>query len=114
MLGRVGAIWRLWGMRRLLWRLYKDRRVPLSSKMVVPAAVLYLLFPVDLVPDFLPALGQFDDLTVLLLSLVVFVRLCPQEVVREHLEAMAGRRRPQPGKDGTKGKVIDGQYEILE
>jgi uncharacterized membrane protein YkvA (DUF1232 family) len=46
--------------------------------------------PIDFLPDFLPALGQIDDLAVM--GLKGFIRLCPKEVVRERVQAIAARR----------------------
>jgi uncharacterized membrane protein YkvA (DUF1232 family) len=116
MLGRVGAGFRLWRVARLAWPLLKDRRVPTAVKLVPFIGLLYVLSPVDLVPDFLPALGQLDDLTLLLLSLLLFVGLCPNEVVQSHLEATERGRRRHGGRDGAAGAgpVIDGEYEVLE
>ncbi len=114
MLWRLGTGFRLWRAARLVWPLLRDRRVPLAVKSVPFVALLYVLSPVDLVPDFLPALGQLDDLTVLLLSLLLFVRLCPQQLVQEHVEAARGRKRKDPGGTDGPGRVIDGEYEVLE
>ncbi len=114
MLGRIGSLLVFRRTLRLAWRLLKDRRVPLTTKLIVPGALLYAVFPVDLLPDFLPALGQLDDLTALLLSVLLFVRACPAALVREHLEEMSGRPRPSRGGDGRSGPVIDGKYEVLD
>lgn len=97
---------------RLAWRLLKDRRVPLSAKLIVPLGLLYALFPLDLMPDFLIALGQLDDITLLLLSVLLFLKICPPELVREHAEGLAGRTRRQSPEDPK--KVIDGEYRIIE
>ncbi len=113
MLGRFGSVLSLWKMGRLAWRLLTDGRVPFSAKLVIPAGLAYALFPLDMLPDFFPGLGQLDDLTVLLVSVALFLRLCPTELVREHLEAMAGRRQGQDPHGGS-GRVIDGDYEILD
>lgn len=112
-MGRVVSILAIWRLGRVARRLLMDRRVPMSTKLVFPGAILYALFPVDLLPDFFPALGQLDDLTVLLISMMLFVRLCPQQLVREHLDRMAGRQRPERREDGS-SKVIEGDYEVLE
>jgi uncharacterized membrane protein YkvA (DUF1232 family) len=54
--------------------------------------LLYVFSPLDLLPDFLAVLGQIDDLVVIFLGLRVFIRLCPKEVVREHVQAIAAGR----------------------
>ena len=113
MFTRIAGLLNLWRTGRLVWRLMGDRRVPLSAKLVLPAGLLYALFPLDLLPDFLLALGQLDDLTVLLISMALFLHLCPPHVVMEHLEDLAGRK-PQPDREPDPKKVIDGDYRILE
>lgn len=89
---------------RLALRLLKDARVPLYAKAVPGLAVLYVLLPLDLVPDWLPVIGQMDDLAILLTGISFFIRLCPPELVQEHErglgyrgpETIEGRARPIP------------------
>jgi uncharacterized membrane protein YkvA (DUF1232 family) len=52
----------------LLKDLAVDPRVPWNAKVLAGLAAAYLLSPVDLVPDFVPVLGQADDLGVVLLA----------------------------------------------
>ncbi len=77
---------------KLFWRLLKDRRVPLPPKLLLILLLAYVFAPVDLLPDFLAGLGQIDDLVVIFLGLRAFVRLCPREVVRDHVHAIAAGR----------------------
>jgi uncharacterized membrane protein YkvA (DUF1232 family) len=79
---------------KLIWRLLKDGRVPSWLKMIIPATLLYLLFPVDIVPDIAPGLGQLDDIAVILLGLKLFVEMCPDEIVRQHLDELASVASP--------------------
>jgi uncharacterized membrane protein YkvA (DUF1232 family) len=69
---------------RLLWGLLRDRRVALSDKVLVGAALAYVISPVDLVPDFIPFLGQVDDVFFLLLALERLVARADPEVLQEH------------------------------
>ncbi|MBN1992761.1 MAG: DUF1232 domain-containing protein [Anaerolineae bacterium] len=71
---------------RLVWNLFWDSRVPMWTKLVVPGSLLYLISPVDFVPDVVLGLGQLDDLSVILLGLALFVKLCPPEVVQAYLD----------------------------
>jgi uncharacterized membrane protein YkvA (DUF1232 family) len=73
---------------RLLWRLARDPQVPLRAKAVLPAIAAYLAMPIDIIPDFIPVLGQLDDLVVVGLGLALFVRLTPRSVVDRHLGAL--------------------------
>jgi uncharacterized membrane protein YkvA (DUF1232 family) len=74
---------------RLCWRLWRDRRVPKYLKGMIIAALLYVLSPIDLVPDFLvPVFGQLDDVTVLMLATYLFIRWSPPAVVAEHMASI--------------------------
>jgi uncharacterized membrane protein YkvA (DUF1232 family) len=74
---------------KLFWRLLKDSRVPISPKLLLVLILAYVFAPLDILPDFLLALGQIDDLLIIYLGLRAFVRLCPKEVVREHVQTIA-------------------------
>lgn len=69
---------------RMVWGLMRDPRTPLGLKALLGAALAYVILPVDLVPDALPIIGQADDLTVLLLTLDLFIQNAPPEVRAEH------------------------------
>ena len=69
---------------RIVWGILRDPRTPVGLKAILAAALAYVVFPVDLVPDALPIIGQADDLTVLLLVLDLFVQNAPPEVRAEH------------------------------
>jgi uncharacterized membrane protein YkvA (DUF1232 family) len=98
----------------LVWRLLGDRRVATATKLVIPVLMgLYVLSPVDLLPDVIPLLGQLDDLAVLLLGANLFIQLCPSEVVREHRDALAGRP-PTTHRSTTEGEVVDAEYRVIE
>jgi uncharacterized membrane protein YkvA (DUF1232 family) len=71
-------------MAKLIGRLIRDPRVPARSKAFAIAAAGYLLSPVDLVPDFIPVLGQADDVLVAVLALHRLIRSAGEEVVLEH------------------------------
>ncbi|MGH7844564.1 MAG: YkvA family protein [Candidatus Binatia bacterium] len=77
---------------KLFWRLLRDNRVSTKPKILLLALAAYVLIPIDLVPDFLPVLGQIDDLALIYLGLQAFIRLCPQPVVREHVQVIAAGR----------------------
>jgi len=81
----------------LFWRLWTDKRVPLSAKLLLPGMALYLVIPFDLIPDFIPVLGYLDDLLVIVLGLWLFLRLAPRPVFDEHL-----RRLMQGGEEKAK------------
>jgi uncharacterized membrane protein YkvA (DUF1232 family) len=61
----------------------RDPRTPRVSKWLLGAAVAYLASPVDLVPDFIPILGQLDDLVIVPTLVWLATRLVPGDVVAE-------------------------------
>ncbi len=78
---------------RLIWRLARDRRVAPVYKLLVPIVILlYVISPIDLIPDFLLGLGQVDDLgligVALMISFRLLPRLAPAAVVSQHWAEM--------------------------
>lgn len=73
---------------KLLWALYRDPRTPTSYKVLVWALFAYLLMPFDIIPDFIPVLGQLDDLLVVSLGYKLLMRLCPAQLIEEHLQRL--------------------------
>jgi uncharacterized membrane protein YkvA (DUF1232 family) len=68
----------------LLYRLLRDRRVPLRRKLMASAVAAYVVSPIDLIPDFIPIAGQVDDVLVVALALDHLIRDTDEAVVREH------------------------------
>lgn len=62
-------------------RLRRDSRVPRRAKVVVVLAGLYVLSPIDLVPEFLPVIGPLDDVVVVALALRYAGRQVPRDVL---------------------------------
>ena len=111
---RMGMMAEIARSLRLAWRLMTDARVSALTKLTIPGlALIYLLFPLDLAPDFIPLLGQLDDVAVLAIALRAFIALCPPDVVRQHELGMdADEHRAAPGD--TSGEVIDTTYRVIE
>jgi uncharacterized membrane protein YkvA (DUF1232 family) len=80
----------------LMRRLVGDEQVPLRRKLVLFALLVYLLVPIDLVPDFLPVIGQLDDVIIAALALRYALRAGGPELLRTHW----------PGPDRTLQLVI--------
>jgi uncharacterized membrane protein YkvA (DUF1232 family) len=69
---------------KLVKGLLGDRRVPLRRKLLLGALVAYLVSPIDIIPDFIPGLGQMDDLLILVLVLHGLLSSVDEEVLLEH------------------------------
>ncbi len=64
----------------------KDPRVPLKSKILIAIAVGYLLSPIDLIPDFIPVIGQLDDILIVPALIVYAVKSIPSEILDAYKE----------------------------
>ena len=75
-----------WIARRLAWAraILSDPQTPRLPKLLLGAAVVYLISPIDLVPDWIPVLGQLDDLLVVPALVGCAVLLLPREVLDRH------------------------------
>ncbi|MET0546192.1 MAG: DUF1232 domain-containing protein [Caulobacterales bacterium] len=61
----------------------KDPRTPFLAKAIAGAVVFYALSPIDLIPDFIPVLGQLDDLVVVPLGLLLASKMVPPDLLEE-------------------------------
>jgi uncharacterized membrane protein YkvA (DUF1232 family) len=69
---------------RLLGGLIMDRRVSSMDKLLVGAAIAYIAMPLDLIPDFIPFIGEVDDVFVLVLALQRLVANAGRPVLLAH------------------------------
>lgn len=105
-IARVAARHRPWDLFRfvayvpsfvkLFFSLLLDGRVSLWAKALFVSAAVYAVTPLDFIPDFLPFVGEMDDLAILLTGCRMFLQLCPIHVVDEHVARIdqSGRWNP--------------------
>ena len=93
-------------------RLFREPRVPTALKAIPIVAAMYVISPVDIVPDFILGLGQLDDIGVVLMAFEFFVRLCPTGAQSFHREAIA-QRRPYAPMSTPDDDAIDAEYRRL-
>jgi uncharacterized membrane protein YkvA (DUF1232 family) len=67
----------------LFKRLLADPRVPRRAKLVLVGLAGYLAMPFDLIPDFIPVVGQFDDAVLVAAAIAYLVRRTGRELVEE-------------------------------
>ena len=80
--------------RRNIHALYfasRDPRVPKSAKIQIGLVIAYALSPIDLIPDFIPILGQLDDLILLPLGIWLAIYLIPKDIWQECLSLADGK-----------------------
>lgn len=69
---------------RLLYGLITDKRVPRVDKLMVAGAIAYILLPMDFVPDFIPFVGEVDDLFLIILAVQRLINNAGRRVVEDH------------------------------
>ncbi|MDL1900470.1 DUF1232 domain-containing protein [Anaerolineae bacterium CFX9] len=100
-------------LRQLLltFRLLRDRRVAWWMKLVGAAPFLYVILPFDLIPDFIPVLGQLDDVAIVWVGMKLFESLAPEAIVGEHRAALGMPVEYQPPPDET---IHGARYRVVE
>ena len=71
----------------LLWLLFgllRDERVSRADKAILAGTILYVISPLDIIPDFIPFIGQVDDAYLIAISLIRLMNRTDGEVFREH------------------------------
>jgi uncharacterized membrane protein YkvA (DUF1232 family) len=101
---------------RLAWRVLGDDRVS-AARFVLPALMaLYVISPVDILPDFVLGLGQADDVGVIVVAILVIARLlvwlAPQPIVGEHLRQMGLAREMDDSPTSRDDHVVDAEFTV--
>ena len=104
-----GFLREVWQQIRMVFKLLRDPNVPIYLKVLPFAAILYLIWPIDLIADIVPGLGQLDDITILLVGAKVFIELAPPEVVARHLNALRVKDGYAPIEDLDDAIIVDGE-----
>ena len=73
---------------RLTYRLIRDERVSVTTKLIPLIVVIYIVSPIDLIPEFIPVIGLIDDIAILLAGLRFFEAMVPDYIVYEHRAAL--------------------------
>jgi len=89
-------LFRLISSIRLVWKLLTDSRVPFWIRIALPLALIYVISPIDILPDFIPVMGRVDDIIAIVAGIMILLKLAPKKVVNQHK------------KDNQ--TIIDGEY----
>jgi len=76
---------------KLAYCLLRDDRVPVAPKAILLGALGVIVSPLDF-PAWIPVLGEFDMLALGILAVETFIEACPEEIRREHQEAIAAKQ----------------------
>ena len=89
-------LFRLISSIRLVWKLLTDSRVPFWIRIALPLALIYVISPIDILPDFIPVMGRVDDIIAIIAGIMILLKLAPKKVVNQYKK-----------DDKT---IIDGEY----
>jgi carbonic anhydrase len=90
---------------RFLKELASHPRTPMGTKALLGLAMLYLVSPIDFIPDFIPILGQFDDIIILGGMVVLALMLVPRDLVEEC-------RMRSKGKENQASEIIEDRPKL--
>jgi uncharacterized membrane protein YkvA (DUF1232 family) len=104
---------------KLILCLIGDRRVNFLLKLLPIAAAIYVISPVDLIPNMaLPIIGALDDAAAIWLGTTLFIALCPQDIVKEHTLALGKSNNgiwKEAVEQGRVDEVVDAEAsDVIE
>jgi uncharacterized membrane protein YkvA (DUF1232 family) len=80
----IGTITQIPSYLRLMGGLLTDPRVAALDKVLLGIAIAYVVTPIDLIPDFVPFIGQVDDVFIVVLALRRLISNAGMRVIRDH------------------------------
>lgn len=89
-------------LKRETYALYyacQDSRIPWYARLLAGCVIAYVLSPIDLIPDFIPVLGQLDDLLLVPLGIFLLIKLIPKDVMDE-------------SRQKAESAIAEGKYEL--
>ena len=103
----------------LIYRLLKDKRVSMKTKLVISAAVAYISVPCDIIPDKVPFIGKIDDVAIGVFALNIIMTDVPLNVVLENWQGkndilIVLKNVIDYATNFTGAKNIDSIYRVME
>ena len=98
-------IYRLKRYARVYWLLLKDPRTPKISKIMVLAALIYLIWPFDLIPDVIPFAGLVDEIIIIPLLFYIATKFIPKNVVEDNKLKAKGKKKEL--EDAQEGVIVE-------
>jgi uncharacterized membrane protein YkvA (DUF1232 family) len=71
-------------LMKLLYALLRDPRVSQADKAILAGVIIYVIVPIDVIPDFIPFIGQVDDAYLVAISLLRLLNRADRSVVLDH------------------------------
>ena len=69
---------------RLLFRLVRDPQTPWTAKLAASLCISYVVSPIQLIPNFIPVIGQMDDVVAIWLAMKAIQRCTPSAILAKH------------------------------
>ena len=66
-----------------LYYILKKDNVPIKAKAIIVGALAYIIFPIDVIPDFIPVLGWVDDFAVLMIVLSTVPQYTTEDIINQ-------------------------------
>ncbi len=111
LVGRIGRLTsktgRFWMEAYVLYLAARDSRVPVYARIAAAGFAIYVLSPIDLVPDPIPLIGIVDDFLIIPIGLLLIRSLVPEYLRLEHQELALSRRPQRPGFSEAYSIVLD-------
>ena len=103
----------------LIYRLLKDKRVPVKIKIIISSVICYIAVPSDLIPDKIPFVGKIDDIAVVFFALNKIIQDVPAKVILENWEGKNNivsvlKTLAQYVTDFTRAKNVETIYGIID
>ena len=93
---------------KLISRLMGDRRVNPFLKLLPMASLVYLFFPIDFIPGgLMTVIGAADDVAILWFGVTMFLELCPQDVVQEHIRQLTANADIPDNDDVVDAEIVE-------
>ena len=68
-----------------------DKRTPRAANRILKFAVAYILWPIDLIPDFIPIIGSLDEVIIIPMLVAIAFNMIPKEVIEESRAIARGK-----------------------
>ncbi len=111
---KLGVLW--WKFKKeimMVWLMLRNPAAPGISKLVALLAAVYIVSPVDLIPDVIPILGWLDDGVISIMLFKLAFKLLPKEMY-ESLKAQFEKKGGKPVDDSTFAKSEQAKTKVDE
>ena len=93
-------------MPKLIYQVMANPGVRMKFKLLIPGALIYLISPIDLIRDFIPIIGHFDDILIIIAAITFFIGQASKSILLE------SNKKNKTEKE--KKSVIVNEYKIID